>query len=47
MSLETKIRNNYTFVVAEEILAFFKKFNLERLIEKEIEYRVEEINDGI
>jgi hypothetical protein len=42
MSLERKIRNHFTFVEAEEILTMFKKFDLNKLIDEEIEEKAEE-----
>lgn len=36
MTLETIIKDNYTFLESEEILSFCKKFNLLEIFEKEI-----------
>lgn len=41
MSLERKIRNNFTFVEAEEILAMLKKFDLDKFINEEVEERAQ------
>lgn len=36
MSLENNIRNNYTFMEAEEILSMFNKFNIEKYIDSDL-----------
>ena len=43
--MENLIRNNYTFLEAEEILAFFREHKIDHLIEKEISLLNDRVED--